>query len=85
MRVLVIEDDPDIAKAVKAMLQRARRSYDTAIVDVALQKRDGFAICRSARSQGISTPILILHGAGCGRGRCSGAGLRHRRLSDQAV
>jgi DNA-binding response OmpR family regulator len=78
MRVLVIEDDPDIAKAVKAMLERRnlavdlatdgddgfeallRGSYDAAIVDVALPKRDGFTICRSARSQGISTPILML-------------------------
>ncbi|MBC5822076.1 MAG: response regulator transcription factor [Candidatus Eremiobacteraeota bacterium] len=78
MRVLVIEDDPDIAKAVKAMLGRRnlavdvamdgddgleallRGSYDAAIVDVALPKRDGFTICRSARSQGIATPILML-------------------------
>ncbi len=78
MRVLVIEDDPDIAKAVKAMLERRnlavdlatdgddgfeallRGSYDAAIVDVALPKRDGFTICRTARAAGISTPILML-------------------------
>ena len=37
-----------------------RGSYDLAIVDVVLPKRDGFAICRTARSEGIQTPLLIL-------------------------
>jgi two-component system OmpR family response regulator len=35
-------------------------SYDAAVVDLVLPGRDGFAICRAARNQGIRTPVLIL-------------------------
>ncbi|MGH7729136.1 MAG: response regulator transcription factor [Vulcanimicrobiaceae bacterium] len=37
-----------------------RGTYDVAIVDVMLPGRDGFAICRAARAEGIDTPLLIL-------------------------
>ena len=37
-----------------------RQSYDAAIVDVMLPKRDGFSIARDARSEGVRTPILML-------------------------
>ncbi|HEY8313373.1 MAG TPA: response regulator transcription factor [Candidatus Baltobacteraceae bacterium] len=37
-----------------------RQSYDAAIVDVVLPKRDGFSIASSARAEGVSTPILML-------------------------
>jgi two-component system response regulator MprA len=37
-----------------------RGTYDAAIVDVVLPKRDGFAICRAARAEAIDTPLLIL-------------------------
>jgi DNA-binding response OmpR family regulator len=78
MRVLVIEDDTDIASAITSMLARRRYavdvasdgqtgleqllsgSYDVAIVDVALPKRDGFSICRAARSERVATPVLML-------------------------
>src|SRR5271166_2607370 len=35
-------------------------SYDVAIVDVMLPRRDGFGVCASARQEGIATPILML-------------------------
>jgi DNA-binding response OmpR family regulator len=78
MRVLVVEDNPEIAGAIRTMLQRQkfavdiacdgdsgldhvlRGTYDVAIVDVVLPRRDGFAICRAARSEGVQTPLLIL-------------------------
>ncbi len=78
MRVLLIEDDPDIANAVGGMLARRRYAVDiaadgdsglerllagtyaAAIVDVTLPKRDGFSICRSARAENVTTPLLIL-------------------------
>jgi DNA-binding response OmpR family regulator len=78
MRVLVVEDNAEIAGAIRTMLQRRkfavdvaadgdsgldhvlRGSYDVAIVDVVLPRRDGFAICRAARSEGVQTPLLIL-------------------------
>lgn len=37
-----------------------RGGYDAAIVDVVLPVRDGFAIARTARSQGVQTPVLML-------------------------
>jgi len=78
MRVLVVEDNAEIAGAIRTMLQRRkfavdvandgevgldhvlRGTYDVAIVDVVLPRRDGFAICRAARSEGVQTPLLIL-------------------------
>jgi len=78
MRVLVIEDNQEIAEALRAMLARQRfavdvaadgdqgldhilrGTYDVAIVDVVLPKRDGFSICRTARAEGVQTPLLVL-------------------------
>ena len=78
MRLLVIEDQREIADAIRAMLERQRYAidvasdgergydmllrgtYDAAIVDVVLPGRDGFAICRDARAEGIATPVLFL-------------------------
>ncbi|MBV9646596.1 MAG: response regulator transcription factor [Candidatus Eremiobacteraeota bacterium] len=78
MRVLVVEDNVEIAGAIRTMLQRQkfavdvandgdagldhvlRGTYDCAIVDVVLPRRDGFAICRAARAEGVQTPLLIL-------------------------
>ncbi len=78
MRVLLIEDNPEIANAIRTMLLRRkfavdvahdgesgleqllRGTYDVAIVDVVLPKRDGFSICRAARAEGLLTPLLIL-------------------------
>ena len=78
MRVLLVEDNLEIAESVRAMLSRRkfavdvapdgdlgleyllRGTYDVAIVDVMLPKRDGFSICRTARAEGITTPLLVL-------------------------
>ena len=37
-----------------------RGTYDAAIVDIALPKRDGFTIARAARDAAVQTPILML-------------------------
>jgi DNA-binding response OmpR family regulator len=37
-----------------------RQCYDAAIVDVGLPGMDGFAVARSARAEGVQTPILML-------------------------
>jgi DNA-binding response OmpR family regulator len=78
VRLLVIEDQREIADAIRAMLERQRYAvdvasdgesgydlllrgtYDAAIIDVVLPGRDGFAICRGARAEGIVTPVLFL-------------------------
>ena len=80
MRVLVVEDNTEIAGAIRTMLQRRkfavdvagdgdtgldhvlRGTYDVAIIDVVLPRRDGFALCRAARAEGVQTPLLILTG-----------------------
>lgn len=36
------------------------RSYDAAVIDVGLPGIDGFALARSARAEGVQTPILML-------------------------
>ena len=35
-------------------------SYDAIILDVMLPKMDGFAVCRSLREQGRTTPVIML-------------------------
>jgi len=78
VRILVIEDQREIAAAIRAILERRkyavdvasdgdsgfemllRGTYDAAIVDVVLPGRDGFAICRDARAEGVGTPVLFL-------------------------
>ena len=78
MRVLVVEDNHEIADGIRTMLERQkfavsvaadgesgldhllRAAYDVAVVDIVLPKRDGFSLCRAARAQGISTPVLML-------------------------
>jgi DNA-binding response OmpR family regulator len=37
-----------------------RGTYDAAIVDIALPRRDGFSIAKEARAQSIQTPMLML-------------------------
>jgi DNA-binding response OmpR family regulator len=37
-----------------------RRTYDAAIIDIVLPRRDGFAIAAAARAEGVQTPILML-------------------------
>ncbi len=37
-----------------------RQHYDAAILDVVLPGRDGFAVAKAARGEGVQTPILML-------------------------
>jgi DNA-binding response OmpR family regulator len=78
VRILVVEDQHEIADAVRAMLERRKYAvdvatdgesgydlllsgtYDAAVVDVVLPGRDGFALTRDARAEGIATPVLFL-------------------------
>jgi two-component system OmpR family response regulator len=78
MRILIVEDNPSIARAVRTMLELhkfaanvvadgtagiehlLRQSYDAAIVDVGLPDVDGFSVARTARGEGVQTPILML-------------------------
>lgn len=77
MRILLIEDDAMIGKAVRlgvsqagfavdwvvdgrsAELALANGTYDLAILDLGLPKKDGLAILRTLRAMGNSMPVLI--------------------------
>lgn len=91
MRVLLIEDEQKIAKALKRALEQdnyavdmthngddgfamlTTEPYDLAIIDRLLPgSRDGIAIVRDARAQGIHTPILFLTALGSVNDRTTG-------------
>jgi DNA-binding response OmpR family regulator len=78
MRILVIEDDANMADALRRGLIGQHYSvdvtgdgsegeemakindYDLIILDLMLPKKDGRAICRDLRHDGIATPIMML-------------------------
>jgi len=43
-----------------ALYQLQEYNYDLAIIDIGLPKLDGFDVIRKARSENVSTPVLIL-------------------------
>ena len=43
-----------------ALYQAAINTYDVIILDVMMPVKDGFAVCRELRREGIKTPILML-------------------------
>jgi DNA-binding response OmpR family regulator len=49
-----------VTDGVTALEHLLRQSYDAAIVDVGLPDMDGFSVARSARAEGVQTPILML-------------------------
>jgi DNA-binding response OmpR family regulator len=78
MRVLIVEDDENLALTVKSGLEEngyavdltangqdgvemaSIYSFDVIILDIMLPDIDGFMVCKTIRSIGIKTPILIL-------------------------
>ena len=75
-RVLVVEDDLDIAPPLVRALSRDGHEVDVAstaaealrrvstadlvLLDVGLPDRDGLEVCREMRSLGLDTPVLML-------------------------
>lgn len=79
MRILLIEDNQEIAQSLKEQLCKwfvvevaltgttgedlaLLSAYDLHIIDIALPDKNGIAVCRSLRENGVKTPILILTG-----------------------
>src|SRR6185503_4445196 len=78
MRVLLVEDDADMAQNLKSSLTADEHevdvandgetgesmalngAYDVIVLDRMLPKKQGVAIVRDLRGQGVSTPVLIL-------------------------
>jgi two-component system, OmpR family, response regulator len=91
MRVLLIEDEQKIAKALQRALEQEKYAvdvthdadtgyammttepYDLAVIDRLLPgNRDGIAIIKDARAQGIHTPTLLLTALGSVKDRTTG-------------
>jgi two-component system OmpR family response regulator len=49
-----------VTDGVKGLDHLLRRCYDAAVIDVGLPGIDGFELARSARAEGVQTPILML-------------------------
>ncbi len=80
MRVLIIEDQENLAKLTKdgleaegfaadyvldgkagqSRLELLYENYDVVLLDVMLPHKDGIQICREARAQNITIPIIML-------------------------
>ncbi len=78
MRILVIEDEKDVADLVRrALLEEAHavdcaeegrqgealalsEAYDLIILDVMLPNKDGLAVLKTLRREGMATPVLLL-------------------------
>jgi len=78
VRVLVVEDEVELATKVARTLEAAgfavdvahdgeradflgrTESYDAAVLDLGLPRRDGLAVLRGWRDDGIGLPVLIL-------------------------
>jgi DNA-binding response OmpR family regulator len=82
MRILVIEDEHDVATFVKKVMTEERHavdiahngvegqelalseSYDLLILDIMLPKKDGLAVLKTLRYEGVQTPVLMLTARG---------------------
>jgi two-component system alkaline phosphatase synthesis response regulator PhoP len=57
---------------VEALEAMRNQRFDAAILDVMMPRMDGFAVCRTARLEGIETPILFLTARNDGPDRVEG-------------
>lgn len=78
MRILIIEDEKELADGLEAILSRENYSvdvvgngvsgldyilskmYDLVVLDIMLPEMNGIDVLRSARKEGIDTPIILL-------------------------
>ena len=78
MRLLVVEDERDLAQTLRRALEEEEfavdlaengedalykireMSYDAVVLDLMLPRLDGWSVLRTARADGIRTPVLLL-------------------------
>jgi two-component system copper resistance phosphate regulon response regulator CusR len=75
MRVLVVEDEPKVANAIRegerydvvvehtgegAFFRVNTDTFDVILLDLTLPGRDGLEILRTLRERGVDTPVLVL-------------------------
>jgi two-component system OmpR family response regulator len=90
LRILVVEDEQKMARALERGLENegyavdavgtgddaifwaTESAYDAVVLDVMLPGVDGYAVCRTLRSAGIMTPVLMLTARGAVADRIEG-------------
>lgn len=78
MRILLVEDEIQMAEAVSAVLKKNNYAvdrvhdgeegeyqalsgiYDAIVLDIMLPKKDGIEILKAIRSEGLTTPVILL-------------------------
>jgi two-component system response regulator TctD len=78
MRILLVEDTPDIAFAIAMRLEKegyavttaedgvegerlaVGGTFDLIILDINLPRRDGFAVLRALRDNGVPSPVIVV-------------------------
>lgn len=82
MRILIIEDEKDVAAFVRKVVTEEKHavdiahdgakgqelalaeSYDLLILDIMLPNKDGLAVLKMLRKEGVQTPVLMLTARG---------------------
>ncbi len=100
MRILITEDEQDVADLVKkAMIEEKHavdiandgfegedlalsESYDLIILDIMLPKKDGLAVLKSLREEGLETPVLMLTARGEVHDRVAGLDAENDKEDD---
>ena len=53
-------DVDHFADGTSALIALESGAYDAAIIDVMMPEKNGFEVVRTARNQGVKTPVLML-------------------------
>lgn len=103
MRILIVEDEREIADGISKILTKAGYEadtvydgldgleyilsdiYDLILLDIMLPKINGIDVLKSARSEGITTPVIILTAKFQPGGQDNGTRQRSRRLPHKAL
>ena len=75
-KILIIEDEPDVARSIKSFLEAAGyeaaytfdpmdgvkklKSYDMLLLDLIMPKISGRMVLKELKSKGMNTPVVVL-------------------------
>ena len=60
MRILIVEDEPDLLDALKKQLHLKMATYDAVVLDIMLPGIDGLTLLKKMRAEGNTTHVLLL-------------------------